>query len=496
MYFCLLFSIIKLKYIYIMKKFSLILGVLGLIICTISAQNSTYKSGVVLKKYFFDYQTTNGGNFANFKDYRHGYEIGYQRVLKDNLALNIPFRYGVVDSHIDSITNTKKQLFSLDAQLQYFLTDNTNRFLPYIVGGLGGVYEIDGIFNAQIPVGIGFHIRLVDQAFITWQSEFRYALTDNRNNFQHGLGFTYLIGNKQEVKKDDLTKDTDGDGIPDHLDLCPYEFGAPEHNGCPDKDGDGVPDYKDKCPEIAGLKEFDGCPDTDGDGIPDNLDECPNVAGPKSNKGCPETKKADRDGDGVPDDEDECPDQPGPASTNGCPDRDGDGVPDHKDKCPDKPGLKIYEGCPDTDGDGIPDHRDKCPNIAGTVANDGCPEIKQEDKKTLEIAMQAVQFETGSANLKTESFRVLNQIVDIMERYPDFVMEISGHTDNVGRPSFNQSLSERRAKSCYDYLVQRGISPNRLSHAGFGDSRPVSTNANEKGRSLNRRVEFNLIPRQ
>ena len=180
----------------------------------------------------------------------------------------------------------------------------------------------------------------------------------------------------------------------------------------------------------------------------------------------------------------------------GCPDADGDGVVDKDDKCPNKPGLKIYYGCPDTDGDGIDDSRDKCPKVAGTVANEGCPEIKKKKKKTLEVAMQAVQFQTGSAILKSESNAVLNQIADIMNRYPDFNMNISGHTDNTGSSSANQSLSERRAKTCYDYLVKKGISPDRMNHTGFGESRPISNNENEKGRTLNRRVEFNLVNRQ
>ena len=81
-----------------------------------------------------------------------------------------------------------------------------------------------------------------------------------------------------------------------------------------------------------------------------------------------------------------------------------------------------------------------------------------------------------------------------MQRYPDFKMMISGHTDNVGSAELNQSLSEKRAKACYDYLSKHNISSYRLSYAGFGESRPISTNETEKGRSLNRRVEFNLIP--
>ena len=110
--------------------------------------------------------------------------------------------------------------------------------------------------------------------------------------------------------------------------------------------------------------------------------------------------------------------------------------------------------------------------------------------------MQAVQFQTGSAVLKTESSIVLTQIADIMERYPDFNMTISGHTDNTGSASANQVLSEKRAKACYDFLVKKGVPLVRMSFSGYGESRPISTNENEKGRSLNRRVEFNLLPRQ
>lgn len=478
------------------NSFSLVM-IFFMAITTAMAQNPQLKSGIVFKKLFLDYQSQNGGSFSKFNDYRHGFEIGYQRTLSDKIALNIPFRYGVVDSHFDSINCIKKRIASLDAQFQYQFNSPGRKVIPYVLAGVGGVIEKEGEFNMQIPVGLGFHFRLSPNAFVTLQSEFRYSLAEDRNNLQHGLGFTYLIGKAMEDdKKVEMVKaDSDNDGIPDDLDICPNAFGSKELNGCPDKDGDGIADYLDKCPESKGLKEFMGCPDTDMDGISDNDDECPNVAGTKENKGCP-AKLVDADGDGVEDDKDKCPGQKGNAATMGCPDTDGDGIADKDDKCPDKPGLRVYNGCPDTDGDGIDDSRDKCPKVAGTVANDGCPEIKSEDKKTLEVAMQAVQFQTGSAILKSESNAVLNQIADIMSRYPDFNMNISGHTDNTGSSSANQTLSEKRAKACFDYLVKKGVSPYRMNHSGFGESRPISTNDNEKGRSLNRRVEFNLVHRQ
>lgn len=464
--------------------------------------------GISFKKLLMDYQSQNGGSLGAIKDYHNGFEIGIVKNLGKNLYFNIPIKIGVVNSHAENVTNFRKSIYGIDAQLQYNFSNNERLINPYIVAGLGVVLEVEGEFNIQAPIGFGLNLRAMDRAFVNVQSEYRYSFKEGRNNLHHAIGFVYYFGNLssdekvQENKKDKIPelniKDSDGDRIPDHLDLCPDEPGASELNGCPDRDGDGVPNFQDECPDQTGLKEFRGCPDTDGDGISDLYDECPKIPGIKANNGCPEEKKVafpDRDGDGVPDIEDQCPEMPGIKELGGCPDKDGDGIPDHLDKCPEKAGPKIYSGCPDSDSDGIPDHEDRCPYVAGPVSNKGCPEIAVEDKKTLDIAMRSVQFETGKAILKPESYAILNQIASIVKRYPDFNLAISGHTDSTGSPVLNQSLSERRAKACYDYLISLGISKDRLSYVGFGDSRPIADNKTPIGRSLNRRVEFILIPK-
>ncbi|HRP83395.1 MAG TPA: OmpA family protein, partial [Saprospiraceae bacterium] len=206
-------------------------------------------------------------------------------------------------------------------------------------------------------------------------------------------------------------------------------------------------------------------------------------------QGCP---VVDKDGDGVPDTEDLCPDVPGMKSAMGCPDMDEDGVPDDKDECPDMPGLKIFKGCPDTDGDGVEDRYDRCPDIPGSKANKGCPEIKKEDRQKLEFAMQAVQFELGKTTLLTSSYPILNDIADIMKRYPDYFLTISGHTDPSGKIETNRKLSTNRAKACYNYLVSKGISTGRMEYVGYGPDKPRFDNSTEEGRIKNRRVEFNL----
>ncbi len=493
---------------------------------SISAQNENYGLGISFKALLMDYQSLNGGSFGRINDYHHGFEIGISKRLTNRLNLYVPVKIGVVN--IDKFDMNKfdqgrlrhKKVYGVDAQLQYHFYTPSKKAYPFFKAGLGIVGESEGELNLQTPLGVGLQIKISDNAYAVLESEYRLSFTQGRSNFHHGLGFVYLFGGKNQVHN--IMKDTDGDGISDDMDLCPEIPGLKSLNGCPDSDGDGIADINDKCPNLPGDPSSMGCPDSDGDGITDNEDECPDKVGPKSNKGCPEAS-LDSDGDGIPDTEDRCPniagtkinggcpggdrdhdgvldaddrcpDQAGSTSAHGCPDKDNDGVADFMDKCPNSYGPAVYDGCPDSDGDGIHDGRDRCPHAFGTVATNGCPEISSSDKETLDIAMRAVQFDTGRSTLKSQSYSILNQIADIMLRYPSYKLVISGHTDNTGSASKNQRLSEQRAKACYEYLLQRGVEPSRLDYVGYGESRPISDNKTLKGRSLNRRVEFKLVP--
>lgn len=243
----------------------------------------------------------------------------------------------------------------------------------------------------------------------------------------------------------------------------------------------------DPIPEVAAV-----IVDSDGDGIADSDDKCPLVFGILSNSGCPAIK--DSDGDGIADGEDNCPQYFGTIENNGCPaDTDGDGVHDGIDKCPSIKGSKSNNGCLlDADGDGIADANDKCPNEAGTVANSGCPEVKIEeaDMAVLTQAMKSVEFETGKSSLKATSFKDLDQIANMMGKYSKYKLNISGHTDNTGDANQNLELSKARAKTCYDYLVSKGIKAGKMKHKGFGQRKPKESNDTPAGREANRRVEF------
>ncbi|WP_372944442.1 OmpA family protein [Muriicola sp.] len=233
--------------------------------------------------------------------------------------------------------------------------------------------------------------------------------------------------------------------------------------GGTDTDGDGIYDKDDACPEVAGLAAFNGCPDSDGDGIADKDDACPNEAGLAALAGCP-----DADGDGVADKDDACPNEAGPAENKGCP-------------------------WPDTDGDGVLDKDDQCPEVAGTVANKGCPEVTEEVQKQLNDYARTILFDTGKASLKTESVRVFVDIIKILNEYPTAKFTVEGHTDSVGSEKLNQELSEKRANSVRDFLVNEGIAADRLTAVGYGESKPIASNNTRAGRTQNRRVEINLV---
>jgi outer membrane protein OmpA-like peptidoglycan-associated protein len=102
-------------------------------------------------------------------------------------------------------------------------------------------------------------------------------------------------------------------------------------------------------------------------------------------------------------------------------------------------------------------------------------------------------FDTDKHHLKPESVLELARLVDVLKQNPEIRIEIIGHTDNTGSESYNQPLSERRAKSVYDFLIGQGIAANRLQHTGHGLSRPIAPNDSVFGRSQNRRVEIKFL---
>jgi outer membrane protein OmpA-like peptidoglycan-associated protein len=234
--------------------------------------------------------------------------------------------------------------------------------------------------------------------------------------------------------------------------------------------------------------------DSDHDGINDQLDRCPNTAmGTRVDaSGC----ALDSDGDGVADSYDRCPETPAGTQVDsaGCLlDGDSDGVPNSLDRCPDTPAGTVVgsSGCAlDSDGDGIPDTIDRCPGTsAGTrVDASGCLLLFDEKRKSL--ILEGVNFADARAELTPESSYILDNVAASLLANEKVRVVVEGHTSSTGTRVFNLGLSWARAAAVRDYLIARGVTPERLVARGFGPDRPIASNATAEGQARNRRVEL------
>lgn len=104
-----------------------------------------------------------------------------------------------------------------------------------------------------------------------------------------------------------------------------------------------------------------------------------------------------------------------------------------------------------------------------------------------------IQFDFNSSMVRDESMIRIDELAELMERYPKLRLEIQGHTDNIGGEEFNQKLSDARAKSVMQEMIKRGIEEKRLRARGFGMSQPVAPNDSERNRAINRRTQFVVL---
>jgi len=105
-----------------------------------------------------------------------------------------------------------------------------------------------------------------------------------------------------------------------------------------------------------------------------------------------------------------------------------------------------------------------------------------------------ITFRTASADLNSQFFKVLDGVARVARKYDKTIIEVAGHTDNVGGAEYNRQLSQRRASAVAQYLVSRGVAEPRLMTAAGGEEHPIASNSTEQGRAANRRVEVTLAP--
>ncbi|MGB5580826.1 MAG: OmpA family protein [Woeseia sp.] len=365
-----------------------------------------------------------------------GGQLGFGLVLNEDWNVE-----AILQSASLSGPGSQDQLgFGLDIQR---VINREGRFSPYVFAG-GGRLKVDPS-NAvdqnglMMATGVGFYADIFGSSDVALRAEYRYRLDDAMSN--------RMIDNMVSVglqlpfgQKSDKFVDSDGDGVMDASDRCPATplGAAVDAQGCElDGDKDGVADSRDKCPmtRAGATVDSNGCErDSDGDGVKDGLDMCPNtVAGAKVNA----------------------------------------------------------QGCEmDSDGDKVVDRLDKCPNTRAGAQVDvnGC-EIKEE------ITLPGVNFAYNSAELLPGAERVMNDAAETLRRNPSITVEVAGHTDSDGAADYNESLSERRARSVRDYLAARGVPMNRMTVRGYGESAPIASNGTKEGKAMNRRVVLRITSR-
>jgi len=362
-----------------------------------------------------------------------------------------------------------------------------------------------------IPAGIGTEFALSEKVLLdfsiggalstSYDLEGRRSGTDNLWDafYNVALGFTLtgescssdkdndLIGKCDEelIGTDPKNPDSDGDGLDDGQEYLTYNTN-PLHS---DTDSDGLNDYD----EVMTHNTDPLKADSDGDGLNDG-DE---VSRYKS-----DPLKADTDNDGLNDGEEVMKYKSNPLKA----DSDGDGLNDYDE-------VMKYKTNPlkaDSDSDGLNDYDEVMKyktnpmnaDTDGGSVDDGV-EVKRgtdpldpsDDVVAIgvPIVLEGITFAFNKSEITPESDQILMKALKTLQAHSDIVVEISGHTDNVGSNAYNQKLSQQRADAVKAWLVAKGIPADRIISVGYGEESPRVPNDTEDNMRLNRRIEFKRI---
>lgn len=361
---------------------------------------------------------------------------------------------------------------SLDVVTKYRLMTK-DVFSPYLFGGFGAVifdpkdgFDLrkpsgDRPATVVIPMGLGIEYRLKDALMLSIEGGYYFSTSDLLDRLlPEGSNDGYYVG-RIGLTYYPPVRDRDGDGIEDRFDADPdnpEDFDDFE-------DEDGAPDY-----------------DNDGDGIPDEKDGCPGTDETAAKR---EDTREDFDNF---QDEDGCPD----------PDNDGDGIPDVRDGAPNEP--ETFNGYMDEDGvpDELPEAKKPRP-----VEQPGKVIVPVETRevivpaepiKIITSCLEWVYFAVDKDDLSKESEANLDKNVKILKENPDLKVRLTGHTDSDASDEYNLDLSRRRVERVKQYLINKGISADRIKTAAYGEKEPVTSNLSETDKAKNRRVEIHPMP--
>ena len=427
---------------------------------------------------YFDLEI--GGGFVRIKGsdgtYNPADEEFTTQLIPIDLRLRIePFKFKTVNPYF----------YIGGGVMHYDVTDTTS----VNVAAPSGQGPTQSGWTGFIPAGIGMEFKLGKQALFDVNLGVAYTFTDNLNyfvvdNFKDcytylnvGLTLTGSSGPtdtdrdgltddyEEQIGTDPNNPDTDGDGLKDGEEVNAYKTDPLN----PDTDGDGLKDGE----EVRTYSTNPLNPDTDGDGLRD---------GEEVNTYATNPNNADTDGDGLSDGAEVREYATDPLNR----DSDGDTLTDGEE-------VLTYRTNPlnrDTDAGGVDD---------GTEVRRGTDPLNPaDDVEKIEIGtviiLEGINFEKGKATITMDSEEILRTgALKTMEDNPEIVVEISGHTDSDGSDSYNQQLSQDRANSVKQWLVEHGINGDRIETVGYGEDKPIAPNDTPENKLKNRRIEFKRI---
>jgi outer membrane protein OmpA-like peptidoglycan-associated protein len=330
------------------------------------------------------------------------------------------------------------------------------------------------------PIGGGLALALSDNMDLFVGFQKIYTMSDNLDRWTSEIndnipyifaGVKLFFGGVEEKKEEKIiippapvVLDTDGDGLLDTDERTIYKTDPTKK----DTDGDGLIDGD----EVKTYKTDPLNKDTDGDRLIDGDEVLRYKTDPL---------KKDTDGDGCDDGREVLEMRTDPLKK----DTDGDALTDCDE-------VNIYKTNPlmaDTDGDGVNDGLEVKNNTNPLKAD----VLKIEDNKP--IVLEGITFETNKTTILPASEEILNKALNTMRAYPTLKVEISGHTDDVGKDAANQKLSEGRANSVRNWLIAKSVDGARIVPVGYGEKQPMVPNTSPENRQQNRRIEFKILSR-
>ncbi len=456
-----------------------------------TAQSFDKKWAVSTGVDFLDYQGPIDGQFFQTDNFDLGLSLGVSRYLSGAFALstNVTLGQGVRFPGFDW-TEERPNLIDMNYLLHFKFNNGAlmkeQAFIaPYFVLGFGGSYVREHP-DLYVPMGGGIQFRLSSKVSLKTQMILKRSINKDYQNLSHAIAFVYNIG----TEKNNPTQAPDSLGDELLITIAPA-----------DRDEDGIIDKRDACPDQAGKLALEGCPDrmalamTRLEHLPkDELGSEAFASALSDEVILPPAKAYDASlpeeiakPEPVKKENLSLNKQPALAYSNIPQQKTNSGRTSFLDELRDAP--QGSENSPQSQG--AFDSR----NIAEEKINS--PTEKYTEPKTLSdnvLAIRSIHFPVNSDELEPETKAILDEMAYMLHNNSEAKLIVKGHADASGTDRHNKVLSIMRAYHVKYYLVyEQGISQTRIVSSGFGEESPIANNTTETGRSLNRRVDFELV---